>query len=491
MQIKNFKNMIFGSIFLSLSLQAVTFNENSVVADISFNNNNFQYHMSSSSNPAKENGIIFIDSDLNQNSGLNRYGLGSDYLIQNGFLFRYTGNGSNWSWEFVSEVGNENGVGDYSGVLSNSLIGNSIDANVLIRYFDSNWQNMDSSTIHRVTGEQPPVPVGNVNISEDSINIVGNGGNSNLTLAVSSTSNPAKVNGILYIDSDQDSSSGYRTNGLGIDFLVQNGNLFTYTGNGSNWSWEFSSVVGEDRGDNFTLSLSSDQLRGASNISIFARYYDSSWNWRTLDQTNIHQVQISDAPPAGPATVVYEDFEDGNLDGWSIGYDPYGDAHMSIAPEGSFNASRHCGKFEGTARGQQNLYIYPIHDAQRTKLSVDLGGFRGHNRVHYLIGVYANTTKGLRIMTWDSFYNYAQNGHPEHPGAGDAPKIADYGNIWLIYPSPVEHVRGFGYAPQDEIDTLRVDLNEELHRLEPDNDIVSIDSFIAGGGYLDNITLSR
>ncbi len=480
---KKLFNILALSTLLSSTIYAEVIDENSIHLDAQMSSSEFSVTMSSTANPIKPNGIIFIDSDLSQNSGLNRYGIGSDYLVQNGALFRYSGNGTNWSWQYVTQVGSRISEGSYSLTIPTSSIGNSRDVNTITRYYDAAWSNVDSTFIHRFTGV---AGVDNINIAEDSIRLEGQSGNHNLTLSITSTSNPQKSNGILFIDSDKEESTGLVMNGLGIDFIVQNGLLFTYTGNGSNWSWQYTATVGTNVHGSFNLNLSSDQLNGSASSFVFARYYDDSWNWRTMNQTNIHSIKLSDEVPSNiPKSVVYEDFEDGNLDGWRIAYDPYDWADMRIAREGSFNDSRHCARFAGTGRGAQNLYIYPIHDSHHTILSVELGGFSGHNMVHYLIGVYANTTKGLRIMTWDSFYNDG------HPGEGDAPKIEDYGNIWLIYPSPVEHVRGFNYAPQDEVDTFRVDLNEQLHLLEPDNDIISVDSFITGGGYLDNITFSR
>lgn len=42
---------------------------------------------------------IFIDSDVNQLTGYQAQDIGADYIVLNGALLDYTGDGSNWSWE--------------------------------------------------------------------------------------------------------------------------------------------------------------------------------------------------------------------------------------------------------------------------------------------------------------------------------------------------------------------------------------------------------
>lgn len=41
----------------------------------------------------------------------------------------------------------------------------------------------------------------------------------------------------VYIDPDQNNNTGFKTAGIGASFLLENGELYSYTGNGSNWSW--------------------------------------------------------------------------------------------------------------------------------------------------------------------------------------------------------------------------------------------------------------
>lgn len=61
------------------------------------------------SNPISSDFNIFMDTDENENTGFlghpnTKRINGGDYLLQGQFLFRYTGTGHDWSWEFVSPV---------------------------------------------------------------------------------------------------------------------------------------------------------------------------------------------------------------------------------------------------------------------------------------------------------------------------------------------------------------------------------------------------
>ena len=124
-------------------------------------------------------------------------------------------------------------------------------------------------------------------------------------------------------------------------------------------------------------------------------------------------------------------------------------------------------------------------------LEVDMGGlanYRLENREdrgfiqHHSIGVYVHTKNGTRALLWDSFFNHG--------------KVQPFSNngYWLNYPSPVEHVRGYtdvGGLAVDQWVHFKVDVEKELQKLESNNTIISIDTFFATGGFLDNLKLSK
>ncbi len=137
-------------------------------------------------------------------------------------------------------------------------------------------------------------------------------------------------------------------------------------------------------------------------------------------------------------------------------------------------------------------YNLDMNNSSQKILEMDMGGLSSYRLPnlanvgyiqHYKVGLYVQTLHGRRAMIWDSFFNHG----------GVEPFSNDYGNgkIWLSYPSPVEHVRGYDVGLAiDKWVHFRVDVEEELQKLEPNNKIISIDTFFATGGFLDNLKLS-
>ena len=193
---------------------------------------------------------------------------------------------------------------------------------------------------------------------------------------------------------------------------------------------------------------------------------------------DLDNIVMSQHKPLLPPTI-YADFEDQNFDNWTIINNPGGYARMAIRSP-SFNGSTACGRFIATGGRQQNLYRLPMFNKNQTILEVEVGGFDGINMPHYLIGVIVETDLGERFMFWDSYRN--------HIHATNTKTV--YGqNVYLKYQSPIELVRGYGYAPQDQVELFRVDLQAFLEELEPGNKIREVRYFITGGGWLDNIRL--
>ncbi|MFK8081372.1 MAG: galactose oxidase-like domain-containing protein [Granulosicoccus sp.] len=63
----------------------------------------------------------------------------------------------------------------------------------------------------------------------------------------------------LYVDTDSNSSSGFRQGLLGVDYLIQNRSVYRYTGDGLTWSWAFVTTMPGDSTDSsseYSLPLS-------------------------------------------------------------------------------------------------------------------------------------------------------------------------------------------------------------------------------------------
>jgi len=76
---------------------------------------------------------IYLDTDTNTATGYNSYSnfsIGADYLIQNNAIYRYTGTGNDWSWEFVESITTAVNGNQAEFIIPAALIGNPADINL-------------------------------------------------------------------------------------------------------------------------------------------------------------------------------------------------------------------------------------------------------------------------------------------------------------------------------------------------------------------------
>jgi len=66
---------------------------------------------------------VFIDSDESAATGFPVAGIGADYLIENGFFYRYAGSGGSWGWTEISAVSIKKSNGVATWTLPRSLLG--------------------------------------------------------------------------------------------------------------------------------------------------------------------------------------------------------------------------------------------------------------------------------------------------------------------------------------------------------------------------------
>lgn len=71
-------------------------------AEVTSDTNNVYYRLQYAGSPSFIR--IFIDQDNKLSTGYRVNGIGSGYLIENGRLYRYSGNRSNWNWIYVKNV---------------------------------------------------------------------------------------------------------------------------------------------------------------------------------------------------------------------------------------------------------------------------------------------------------------------------------------------------------------------------------------------------
>ena len=190
-------------------------------------------------------------------------------------------------------------------------------------------------------------------------------------------------------------------------------------------------------------------------------------------------------------STVYEDAENGPSSEWiriKGNYAPLAIPTPNIAgaPDGQKTLVLVA---EGAGSVQYSEYALPMNNTDKKVLEVDIGGMSNYKLpnnsrrgyiIHYAMGVDVQTTHGPRRMRWYSYLNHI-NVAAHIEGEGD--------NKWLFYPSPVETTSGY-YMPITQWNHFRVNVEKALRDLEPDNRLISINHFVATGGFFDNIKLS-
>ena len=241
------------------------------------------------------------------------------------------------------------------------------------------------------------------------------------------------------------------------------------------WSWSGGIVNGDVSFEGLSA--------GEYDVRVF---FNNSF---AMEASDTFTVQAVNLPPT-----VYESAENGISGDWDTVSGPYAPLLVSDGFNSSY-AIKLTTDWVSNTHNDAEYHLDLHHNVSQKFLEVDVGGVGvsggrpggKHSNSpagympHYIIGVQVSTLDGERTMYWDSWYTH--EGFTAHR--------TDYGNgyISLVYPSPKELVRGYGYADINLWERHRFDLDAWLQILEPDNHITSVNTFIATGGFLDNITL--
>jgi hypothetical protein len=252
-------------------------------------------------------------------------------------------------------------------------------------------------------------------------------------------------------------------------------------GNWKDWVGVYSAGSSNDWGNvlswKYTEGITSGNIvlngiASSGDYQVRAFFNDSF----TLEATGDFSIRVVNLPPT-----VYENANNGYNPNWVRGqgdYDPYTVDNVLVLTPYWVNSTTNT-----------SYFYLPVNNPNQRVLEMDIGGLPDHKIAtvsragympHFSIGAYVTTTQGRRAMMWDSFFNH-----------GDVNPFKEvYGSsVWLYYPSPVEHVRGW-YAPKTQWDHFRVDMEQQLQILEPGNHVLSVDTLFFTGGFLDNIKLS-
>jgi Spherulation-specific family 4 len=193
----------------------------------------------------------YLDTDRNAATGYSIAGLGADYLIENGILYKYVGPG--WTWSALKPVAQSLGSAQIQWSVANAdinMTGYPAALRLVFQVLDSSGStNTGTSLNYAYTPSDANVQT--YSTSNDVSRIY-------YQASISTTFQYVR----FYIDTDSSAITGYQVGGIGADYLIENGNLYHYASNGK-WA-----------------------AIGTSQINVSGSNY-SWWIWRSDDKDTL------------------------------------------------------------------------------------------------------------------------------------------------------------------------------------------------------------
>ncbi|MGH9867397.1 MAG: spherulation-specific family 4 protein [Candidatus Polarisedimenticolia bacterium] len=170
---------------------------------------------------------VFIDADRVSTTGFQYAGVGSEYLIENSGLYIYTGTGSDWRWSLVRNitVTDETNPNAISWTLFQSDLGSTTATDLV---FEVARSGGFTKTGYRYRHAYSAADGGIINYGEE---------NDSAKLYFNADFAFAWTWNQVFIDDDSSASTGYQIGDAGCEWLIENDDLYKYTGNGTTWSW--------------------------------------------------------------------------------------------------------------------------------------------------------------------------------------------------------------------------------------------------------------
>jgi|GEM_PF-394227 len=255
-----------------------------------------------------QKGQLFINTDQNGESGFQApywSGSGSEYMVENGVLYKYSGKGkTNWAWTEVRSYKKDNKFVATSTVveLEISLADLGVQSAEGLRvgyaWKDSMEHKLPLSNEMSLIGtaseakpSMPPIEAPELNLikidgstsdwshtdelaKESFLSYKLTNDDAYLYILIEGSGLSGKVQ--LYMNTDQSESTGYQTSNwttVGLDYLVEDGRLYRYSGNGSKWAWtsidnlkKSKLYAASDSGIEFAIPLTAIGLNKGSEI---------------------------------------------------------------------------------------------------------------------------------------------------------------------------------------------------------------------------------
>jgi len=171
---------------------------------------------------------LYIDTDENPATGFSYCGLGARYLIENTHVYEYTGTGADWSWNDLGVVTSTINSSGAAWTVARSTLTEGSYPNGSRMCFETKTSAgvKDTSAIYAHVYSNEALPIHTQAAYNDGSQ-----------LFYQASFDVAVTHKHVFIDSDEDSGTGYDTGGIGANYMVENASVYLYTGDGQSWSW--------------------------------------------------------------------------------------------------------------------------------------------------------------------------------------------------------------------------------------------------------------
>jgi hypothetical protein len=188
----------------------------------------------------------YLDSDANAATGFPTQGVGADYLLEDGFLYRYVGPG--WAWTQIGAVSYSNSSNTARWTFGRSAVSETnctTETAKVVFEVEAASGALDDSTVLSHAYVPCASAVNDAVTTNDASNVYYSAGYSGSWTYFQ-----------VFLDTDQNASTGYATGGLGADYFVENGTLYQHTGSASSWTWtNLGTVTYTNTGSSFGFTV--------------------------------------------------------------------------------------------------------------------------------------------------------------------------------------------------------------------------------------------
>lgn len=172
---------------------------------------------------------VYIDRDRMSGTGWSAYGVGADLLIEEGSIYRYTGDGLSWSWAWAGAVTRSSGPVDGMSYvqwdLDQAQVGATGGATRLVFQLQRPGEvNTSAIYEHGYTSTDPASPYLGAYVENDAARVYFH----------AQIQQPFSYRHV-FIDDDANPGTGYAVGGVGAGFMIENGSLYRHVGPG--WVW--------------------------------------------------------------------------------------------------------------------------------------------------------------------------------------------------------------------------------------------------------------